>query len=120
MLPSSGSEFVPGQIAYLRSADQVLYVEIIEHLPHQARCWARPLAIRLEAAADPPDQLSQIVLLPDSPDIILPAHLFTAALDTEYLDILGALTAKRATEAAASAPSAQYVQQFIRTLLATN
>jgi hypothetical protein len=120
--------FSPAQIICIdrqadsRSLDQnlLLLAEVIQMVPERDRCWARPLAL----AQSDDFQLTLRHDLRDAPQLILPAHLFREALDTEVLPLMTELFQWDKPESIADrtaqeeSVSRQALHTFIRDLLA--
>jgi hypothetical protein len=88
-------EFAPNQIVCLESSPHYLFGEMIQHVRDRQRCWVRPLVL---ATGDPTDRHpinfgGEWYDLRDCSDLLLPEHLFRAALDTEVLPLMGQLYA---------------------------
>ncbi len=100
------TDFRSGQILYLEHQNARLYAEAIQVIEERDMCWVRPIVL-VAAPGEPPEstpdlpsanseagiQTGQPTLydLRQGSDLLCPACLFTAALDTDLLPILAAL-----------------------------
>ena len=118
------ADFQPGQILYLEHQRARLYTEVIQVIVERRVCWVRPIALVMIADERPSEnQLSEnrlpeskatsfpldpaqladpnLVILHDlrqGSDLLCPASLFTAALDTDVLPVLATLDSLKTPE----------------------
>lgn len=82
-------DFQPNQIVCLDQDTDILFGEVVQMVPQRGLCWARPLAI----ARWQPQEFVLTLLedLRQASDLLLPAQLFRAAIDTELLPLMAEL-----------------------------
>jgi hypothetical protein len=89
------SHIQPAQILCLEHENSSLYAEVIQVITARRLCWVRPLLLRqmsdrnqLHPSFTDASESVSLHDLRQSPDLICPAGLFRAALDTEVIPLL--------------------------------
>lgn len=83
--------FAPHQGVYVSCPGARLYGEVIQVVPARQRCWVRPCAYVLQPSDEVELGPGQVYDLRQGPDVIWPLAWFQAALDVEWLAMLGQL-----------------------------
>jgi len=101
----------PRPIARLECGADRLFVEVIQEIAPRQLCWARPLAVWLEAA----DGEGTVHPATDEPDILWPLPDFYPALDSEVLALLPIFVAAADGGAAERRPQSEgsLVRRFL-------
>lgn len=118
-------DFQPFQILCLAHGDTALFAELIQMATpvgqtastEVRRCWVRPLALvepfsRVKILFQDPSAV-QIYDLRDGSDLLWPAHLFRAAIDTEVVSLLASL-ADGKEQGGTRAIAQQKLREFIQ------
>jgi hypothetical protein len=89
--------FQPYQIVYIEHKETRLYGEVIQTVEQKQICWVRPLLLVREHCITTPKTALTQPIHPAEPqswdvrrasDLLLPAALFQAAIDTDVLPLL--------------------------------
>ncbi|MEW6494891.1 MAG: hypothetical protein AB1589_20580 [Cyanobacteriota bacterium] len=86
-------DFQPRQIVCLEHETTRLYADVVEVIASRQICWVRPLMLVVSSEDDNPltdlssEQL-RVYDLRQGADLLWPASLFRAALDTEVISLL--------------------------------
>lgn len=83
------SELQPSQIVCLEDGGDRLYAEVIQIVKPRQLAWVRPLMLVIAE----PELSSSLYDLRQGSDLLWPAKLFRAALDTEVISLLSQLDA---------------------------
>lgn len=87
------SDFQPRQIVCLEHEATRLYAEVVEVIASRQICWVRPLMLVISSEDDNPltdlsSEPLRVYDLRQGADLLWPASLFRAALDTEVISLL--------------------------------
>jgi hypothetical protein len=88
--------FHPQQVVCLEHENYSLFAEVVQLIQPRERCWLRPIALRVQTSCSR-FEASQVVDLRAGSDLIWPVPLLRAALDTEFLPLLGTLNDQSAS-----------------------
>ncbi|HEY9846219.1 MAG TPA: hypothetical protein V6D03_08480 [Candidatus Caenarcaniphilales bacterium] len=115
------TQFQVYQIVCLEHKDTSLYAEVIQVAAQRQTCWVRPLI--LVVCSDSTEQTLGLPLDPEiydlrqQADLLWPARLFRAVLDTEALPLLARMQAwecPKANTGTATLAAHQQFKQFIQ------
>lgn len=112
-------KFQPRQIVYLEHENTRLYAEVIEVVAAREICWVRPLMMAVSSLSNdgsPGNSPEQLVLydLREGADLLWPASLFRAALDTEVIPFLVKLSNPDEVQQVNNLEAHQQLSSFVR------
>ena len=107
----SDSRFQPHQIVRLKHESTCLYAELVEFVESRQVYWVRPLMLAVSAVDS--NLLLNLYDLRFGADLLWPASLFQAALDTEVIPLLVELNAPDA-KSISSSEAHKLLNSFVR------
>lgn len=106
--------FQPRQIVRLEHESTCLYAEIVDFVESRQVCWVRPLMLAVSEVDS--NSLLSLYDLRFGADLLWPASLFQAALDTEVIPLLVELNDPDA-KTVSSSDTHKQLNSFVRRVL---